>query len=103
MQVLTELASVVEVARLQANKTTKYVPEPKRFLKAGQTEQGKKCLGLGDRGESQGFRRGPGVRAFEMRPDIILHSRLSKRIVLFELTVLWESRIEQQHGIELAK
>lgn len=41
--VLTELTAVVDVARMQANKTTKTYPESKRFFKAEQTSQWKKC------------------------------------------------------------
>lgn len=47
-----------------------------------------------------------------LRPDSVLHSRLTRQVVLIELTVLWEPRIEEhlwelrieeQHVFKLVK
>ena len=32
-----------------------------------------------------------------MRPDVVLHSRSSKTVILIELTVPYESRMEEAH------
>lgn len=43
------------------------------------------------------------VHASGMQPDIVLHSPLMKRVMLLEVMVPWESRIEWQHVFKLAK
>ena len=38
-----------------------------------------------------------------LRPDIVLHSQKAKEILLIELTVPYESRIEEAHGFKMEK
>lgn len=125
-QVLKVLAAVVHIAWLQTKKTTKSKPELKCFLKAGQTAHGKNGPAFlqssmvprtGRKSiptffdsvqdwetevDLKGQDRNPEViRASGLRPDIILHSQLMKKVVLLELTVPWEARIDQQHIFNL--
>ena len=39
----------------------------------------------------------PDVATTTLRPDVLLLSRATKRVVLIELTVPWEERIEEAH------
>lgn len=43
------------------------------------------------------------IRESLMLPDIVLHSRLTKQVVLLKLIVPWESRLEQQYVFNLLK
>ena len=43
------------------------------------------------------------IAATNLRPDIILSSQLRKRIILIELTVPWEERIQESHELKYAK
>ena len=38
-----------------------------------------------------------------IRPDIVLWSRISRHVILVELTVPWKSRLEEAHKRKLAK
>jgi hypothetical protein len=38
-----------------------------------------------------------------LRPDIVAHSPSTKKLFLVELTISWESRIEEQHNFKTAK
>lgn len=43
------------------------------------------------------------MRDSGMRPDIVLNSRLTKQVLLLELTVPLESEFEEQHVFKLTK
>lgn len=43
------------------------------------------------------------IRESGMPPDIILSSRLTKQVVLLELTIPWVSRIEELYAFKLAE
>lgn len=90
-KVLMELVTVVEVARLQANKLAKTKPEPMWSLQVGQSAQGKNYPASipsfldftydGDRsGPERSLRYPEVICESKIWPDIILHSWLTKQV-----------------------
>jgi hypothetical protein len=43
------------------------------------------------------------VRASGLRPDLVVHSPSTKRLLLVQLTVPWESRMDEQHEFKTHK
>jgi hypothetical protein len=43
------------------------------------------------------------IRKYERRPDIVLHSPTSPQIIMIELTVPYESRLDEQHTFKMEK
>lgn len=110
-KVVTELAAVEALARLQVNQTTTTKPDPMQFLRAGQAAEGKSdstsvpsfldgarnweiAMDLESHGSYPDVARESG-----MRPDIVL----TKQVMLLEPTIPWESRIEEQYVFKMAK
>ena len=108
-RVLAEIAACMESARKR--KTSKQSgAQFIHFVRPGQTKvsiQEKSILGTAcdwqmaaDIGQVLHFP--PEVTQTSLRPDVVLWSRATKSVVVIELTVPWEERIEDAHERKLA-
>ena len=111
-QVLREIAAALELQRRRKKKIEKG-PKFISFVKGG-TETTKSnstasgILSTANDWEMQADVGGkttfPGeVLTTTLRPDIVLWSRSSRQVILLELTVPWETRLEEAHERELTK
>jgi len=112
-QVLREIAAALD---LQRRKKTKIEKGPKfiNFIKGGTTETSRNTrpssgiLGTANDWEMQADVGGKTTFPREvitttLRPDIVLWSKSSRQVILVELTVPWEARLEEAHERKLAK
>ena len=113
---LRELADSVEKARIgMITKPVSKMTAPKQFLKAG-TTSGLKSANiplpsiLEDAMDWEmavdlpGFQTYPElIKKSGKRPDIVLHSEDTKQMILIELTVPFESRMDEQHTYKVSK
>ncbi|CAC5417465.1 unnamed protein product [Mytilus coruscus] len=112
-QVLREIAAVLDTHR---RKKTKIEKGPKfiNFIKGGGESSRNtysKASGIiatandwemqADVGGKTTFPRE--ILITTLRPDIVLWSRISRQVILVELTVPWETRLEEAHERKLAK
>ena len=110
-KVLRELADVLERKRRE-KPLGKPGPQLITFLKEGQRQQPK------TKGVSKGILQGslwemsvdldgklvfPDVVETNLRPDIVIWSKAAKKIILVELTVPWEERIQEAYERKRAK
>lgn len=114
-KVLSEVAAAVDGARLKANSKVSPRVTNTYFLRAGQSYHSKV-----DGGSASSILDGandweiavdlPGrgaypdaIRRFKQRPDIVLYATGTRQIVMVEVTVPFESRLEEQHMFKMAK
>jgi hypothetical protein len=114
-RVLQDLAAIVDVARMKANSKVRPAAAKKYFLRAGQAantqpsnQQLPSILDAADDWEIAVDLPGQGaypdcIKSSNTRPDIVLHSSTVRHIILIELTVPFESRLEEQHIFKTAK
>ena len=105
-RVLEKLAHHLEKCRTQANKTKRTREGHIQFVRAGQTPKRtskvRKQEGIFARTTDWELNVDLNTRlkfpiniSTRLRPDIVLHSEKEKLIVMLELTVPWESRMEE--------
>lgn len=112
-QILAELATGLEEERRKTHNITRTVaPHMIRFVRAGESSRAT-STGSGiltsatDWDMRVDLRRQlkfpEEITISTLRPDIVLWSRATKQVVLLELTVPWEERIEEAHERKLGK
>jgi hypothetical protein len=122
-RVLSTIAHYVDNARRKANLAQNCevpsVTPPIRFLRAGvEPQTRRKKMASEDNPNSflntavdwelsvdlSGYDKYPEpVKVSGLRPDLVVHSTSTKRMCLVELTVPWESRINEQHEFKTHK
>ena len=115
-KVLQEIAVWVDLERLQANKEEASLQHPIPFMKEGQkmpskpkkSQKGYSILARARDWEIQVDLRKKlvfpeEVAVTRLRPDMVLLSRSSKSILIVELTVPWEERLDISHQLKKAK
>src|SRR3984885_216736 len=115
-KVLYELADITDTARMKANRKITSNSTNRYFLRAGQPTSHKKpnteglptILDCTNDWEIAVDLAGKGkypevIRKYERRPDIVLHSPTSPQIIMIVLTVLYESRLDEQHTYKMEK
>lgn len=114
-RVLNELAATVDRARMRANNNVHATKSITYFLRSGQTSRSKQTgvslttiLDAANDWEMAVDLPGQGsypecIRISKMRPDIVIYSTTAAQLILVELTVPWESRLEEQHTFKLEK
>lgn len=112
-QILADLATGLEEERRKTHNITRMIaPHMIRFVRAGEssraTSSGSGILtSATDWDMRVDLRRQlkfpEKITTSTLRPDIVLWSRATKQVVLLELTVPWEERIEEAHERKLGK
>ena len=109
--VLREIAAGLEEERKKIKQQEKlsFI----NFVRPGQVGQGeaKKSTGLLSSGKKCDMKVdldkklvfSPEIVVTRLRPDIVLWSRESKKVVMIELTVPWEERMEEAHELKRSK
>ncbi|KAK0146506.1 hypothetical protein N1851_014169 [Merluccius polli] len=110
-QVLKVLADFICTA-IQHSKTQVAPKQSITFIRAGQKEQYHRPSSTGGLHRHHRSRLAAPIRqlkfpgyitATSLRPDMVLPSESTKQVVILELTVPWEDRIEEAHECKRAK